>query len=174
MGIRKPILDFESTVLAKAGLTYSGLQWCELGNQIIREENLSAKQYYTRLGVNHTSIDLNGRDGALAINLDYPISSDLTDRFDVVTDYGTLEHVNNQYQAFQNIHRLCKANGIMLHVLPLSGHWEGHCRYYYDQNFALRFAEAAGYRLICSRVLNEFPYDIDRNGSFEFHVGSTI
>jgi hypothetical protein len=122
--------------LDSVGLKYNGLRICELGNQWLFLDPVdgvkwqsSAKPYFVDRGVTHTSIDLNGSDGALPINLSMPITQDLGE-FDVVTNFGTAEHVPNYWQCLRNIHNLCRVGGLMIHETPLTGHWPGHGYHY--------------------------------------------
>jgi len=162
VGIEKSIVEYEKQVLYSLGLEYKGLKWCELGNQI-NYKNEIAKKVYLSLGVEHTSIDLNGKDGALPIDLDKPVPADLLDQFDVITNYGTIEHVNNQYQVFKNVHDVCKKNGLVIHVFPLKGHWPGHCRYYYSDLFINRLAGIANYKVVNYTILNKDVFRTPKN-----------
>ena len=48
---------------------WNGIRVCEFGNQRMRVNTVSyktAKEYISHIGAKHTSIDLNGKDGALA------------------------------------------------------------------------------------------------------------
>jgi len=76
--------EYEQNILSYFGLSYDGLIWCELGNQQHHNGGV-AKDVYVKLGVDHTSIDINGKDGALQIDLDFPVTDELLNRFDVVT-----------------------------------------------------------------------------------------
>jgi len=162
MGIGKPIEEYEKYTLNSLKLKYKGLKWCELGNQK-NYENKVAKYIYLSLGVKHISIDLNGDDGALPINLDQPIPFIFLTQFDVITNYGTIEHINNQFQVFKNIHDSCKLGGIMIHLLPPIGNWPGHCRYYYSKKFVTELANACCYQMINYRILDKFTYKTPRN-----------
>ena len=95
----------------------------ELGNQIMNLENLqnvSAKEHFTKLGYNHTSIDINGLDGAMPLDLSKPIKEDLG-LFDIITDMGTIEHVSNLYEALKNVFNLLNINGVVIHKNPKTG-----------------------------------------------------
>jgi len=89
------------------------------------------KTFWTQLGFNHTSIDMNGLDGSLNLDLRKDLSKEFTKTFDFVYDGGTGEHVDNQYMCFKNVHNFTKPGGIMCHVLPKVGTVPGHCQYYY-------------------------------------------
>lgn len=162
MGIETPITQYERESLEKAGLGYDGLKWCELGNQRFGTE--SAKDIYLDHGVaQHISIDLNGKDGAIPLNLDDPVPFVFLGQFDVVTNYGTIEHVNQQYQVFKNTHDMCKRGGLMIHVFPRDGNWPGHCRYYYTEQFAGSLGDACGYETVTSGLLDRGVYERPHN-----------
>ena len=118
----------------------------ELGNK--RTKNLVWKFYFENMGIEHTSIDLNGRDGALKLNLNYPINLPPAD---VVTNFGTSEHVSDQEACFENIHRL--SDKWIVHQVPLVGNWKGHgrnlgmeCFKYSEADFET-LAEKYGYEI---------------------------
>ena len=157
MGINRKIKRFEEMSLEKAGMQYQGLSWGELGAQRVwRSGGKSpAKGKYIERGVaEHLSFDLSGMWGSLAVDLDYPIAKEFLNRFDVVTNYGTIEHVNNQYQVFKNMHDMCRVGGLMIHAFPKEGTWIPHGRYYYSEEFAREFAEACGYEINKIGLLN--------------------
>jgi len=163
MGITKMIRRFEKASINAFDLSYINLKLCELGNQSMievdkygRTQTVSAKLVYTAREVQHTSIDLNGNEGALVINLDNPIPDYLLNKFDVVTNYGTVEHVNNQFQVFKNIHDMTTQNGIMIHSFPPVGQWPEHCRYYYTREFVKQLAKLCNYEIISLKVLKTF------------------
>ena len=58
----------------------------------------------------------------------------LVERFDLVMNFGTTEHVFNQLRAFQTIHTLTKVNGVCYHDLPMAGYLN-HALYRYDPLF---------------------------------------
>ena len=135
MGIRAETLDFFWSGF-KAGHVEptEGFRprMCELGNQHIRPTGMDwaekrglpktkiSKILFEAAGFTHVSIDFNGQDGALPLDLREQIKDeDLLGSFDVVTNSGTSEHVGNQQACFDNIRQLCKPGGIMIHVNPL-------------------------------------------------------
>lgn len=93
----------------------------ELGNQIMDLENvqgISAKKYYSDKGYQHTSIDINGKDGALKLDLSKPIKENLG-TFDLVMDAGTTEHVSDLYECLANVFKF--AGNIIIHKNPRTG-----------------------------------------------------
>ena len=163
MGIGRKIAMYERSVLEHFGIYYKGLVWCELGGQKRWATGRPAKIEYEKLGVSHTSIDLNGYGGALKLDLDYPVPAEMLEEFDVVTNYGTIEHVNNQYQVFRNVHYMCKIGGLMIHAFPMKDTYEGHCRYYYTENFVNQLSEGCGYSVHDKRILNMSHRGINKN-----------
>ena len=135
--------------------SWDGLIVAELGDTLRltdppneNKEYPKARDFYLLNGAKLVAtIDIHGKDSAIPIDLNEPIKI-FHNTFDVVTDYGTLEHVTNQYQAFKNTHEITKIGGIMIHVLPLIDNWAGHCRWYYNINFANKLAELCAYEKI--------------------------
>src|SRR6202158_2716900 len=54
------------------------------------------------------------------IDLNFPVVPDLHDRFDVIFDGGTMEHVFNVPAVLANIHAMLKVGGRVIHVAPSS------------------------------------------------------
>jgi len=54
----------------------------------------------------------------------------MCEKFDMVTNFGTTEHVINQYLSMKTIHELAKPGGLIYHELPMSGyHYHGYFSY---------------------------------------------
>jgi len=111
----------------------------EFGNQKMRcyevKWDIPAKEYFQSLGIEHVSLDLNGKDGALKRNILDPV--DDLGEFDVVTNFGSSEHIDpeSQPKVFEHLHQLCKTGGYMIHHVPEVGSWKGHGKYYYTVDF---------------------------------------
>jgi SAM-dependent methyltransferase len=132
MGLRKHTIKYINSMIKKSGFSLNGLNMCELGNQHIKDgyKGFSiAKSYFKSFGVNHVSIDRNGKDGALPLDLNSLIDYKKLGQFDVVTNMGTSEHVENNNCCFENIHNLCNNGGIMIHLLPAIGTKHGLRQY---------------------------------------------
>jgi len=147
MGVRLSIDVFQQAVVGVSG--YEGLAWCEFGNQQHMGSGRPMRDVLQGRGVaRYVSIDLNGRDGALALDLQQPVIGE-TGQFDVVTNYGTLEHINEQYGAWKNMHELCVCGGRMFHALPRKGHHRlGHGRYLYTHKFVWGLVDTCGYTVL--------------------------
>lgn len=160
------VLSVFHEVVRSQRLVVAGLRMAELGNQKIRSEvlghSVDAKKFFTAMGFDHTSIDINGKDGALPLDLRLPIARpDLLGSFDLVTNFGTLEHVSRQYPAWKNVHELAKPGGLFLHFLPETGSWPGHCEFRYDGRFVPALAALCGYE-----ILKHGRHEIDADHRF--------
>lgn len=150
MGIKPITLGYYKIGLQAAGIeSYRGLKLCEYGNLTIEHPKFkTSKQYFENEGAYHVSIDWNGRDGALKLDLSKPISG-IGEPFDMVTNCGVTEHVKeSQYHAFKNMHDLVRPGGILYDSVPKTGHWKGHCYWRYNTFFFEALANANGYKII--------------------------
>lgn len=110
---------------------------CELGNQRFTAEGnfASTADFYKVQGyTEYLALDVNTEMGARVVDLNRPIRGrhyDLFEKFDLVTNNGTGEHIFNQEAVFQNVHDLCRVGGAMLHILPVSP-WVNHGFYNFN------------------------------------------
>lgn len=111
-----------------------------------------SRDYFPLVGGNHKSIDMNGKEDSLVIDLRLPIEDN--DKYgvlnwaDLVIDSGTSEHVAVQYYNWKNLYDVCKVGGYMVHILPKVGHWRGHCEFKYTKDFFTQLSEIMGYEII--------------------------
>lgn len=110
---------------------------CDLGAQNDYSKDYKKPVYisewYKSKGIEYVSIDLNGENDALTMDLSEPLK--LKRQFDMVVDAGTSEHVKGYYQCLLNIHNLTKTNGIIVRENPKTGNWPKHGYNYVDINF---------------------------------------
>ena len=146
---------------------FSGKTMLELGDQIIRKGEIpetTGKEYYSNRGVNHISIDLNGNNGSLELDLSKIIDKkEWFNYFDIITNSGTTEHIEPkqaQYITFMNIHNCMKVGGIAVHLVPdineleINGKWKGHCNNYYSFNFFYMLSQKNAYEIISFKIIN--------------------
>jgi len=96
----------------------------------------STKDFYMSLGFQkYVAIDVNTERDAIAMDLNTDLSKEYgyNEKFDLVTNNGTGEHVFNQYMVFKNAHDLCKVGGYMIHALPFY-RWVDHGFFNYNPN----------------------------------------
>jgi hypothetical protein len=114
------------------------------------ETAIDAELLYKSLGFTvYQCIDADGRHHALTFDLNKNIVQDhhFVDQFDLVTNFGTTEHVFDQCQVFQNIHAVCAPKGIMIHEVPFHN-WLNHGFYNYQPSFFYDLADANHYELL--------------------------
>ena len=80
------------------------------------------------------------------LNIQTP-GKDLIEQFDLVTNFGTTEHVINQYQSLKTMHELARPGGLIHHELPLAG-YHNHGYFSYNPLLFIQLAEANGYKII--------------------------
>jgi hypothetical protein len=106
-----------------------------------------AREFWTWLGFNYASIDIDGSPGSIPLDLNYDeVPTEFIGKYDVVTNFGTTEHVANQLQSFKIVHDLATPGGLMLHVLPTSGGLN-HGLVSYNPKFFWMLGRSNGYKI---------------------------
>lgn len=110
----------------------------ELGSQFVMGDEWGdyGPPYFKNIFPNLklTSFDFYPENGATVIDLSLPIDNKLKNSFDLVTNFGTTEHVQNQYICWKNIFDMLKINGLSINEIPKKNSWHGHCKYYFDES----------------------------------------
>ena len=152
--ILKEIVDLMDIGCKEADITFEGIKICELGNQKMKwtPEGTGKKYLLNRGAKEHISIDMNGKDGALRIDLSKPVDKWQL-YFDMVTNYGTAEHVEGGiYQAYKNIHNFTRPGGVIVNAGPLARCNPWHSPYHYEVWFFKYLADRNNYKHIISEV----------------------
>ena len=120
---------FEHLIKKENGFIKEGDRVIELGEQFInikqgwqhtKENPLLSPEFFPNIQV--VSIDINPEYHALPLDLSKNISTkERPEQGDVLTDFGTLEHVKSLYWGLKNSFNLLKIGGNAMHVNPLSG-----------------------------------------------------
>ena len=116
-----------------------GRSMLELGNKKNRE--LTYKRFFEALGYRHVSVDWNGQDGALKMDLRKPLN---LGTFDMVSNIGTTEHVSDQAGVWRNIAEAMHLGSVLVSHTPLPGDWWWHGEWYPTEGWYRAFAEANG------------------------------
>jgi hypothetical protein len=145
----KNYLKKSNSVLELGNQTFVNECISKFKEELIGFNNLTpVKKFVQSFGKTHVSIDITGLDDSLSFDLNNEKIPDIG-TFDLVTNFGTTEHIEpNQYEPFLHIHNLCKIDGIMLHEVPVKGGWDGHCKFYYDDNFFIKLASENNYEIL--------------------------
>lgn len=90
--------------------------------------------------------DLKGRIKPYKIDLNTgKCPSDLVGTVDMVTNFGTTEHVINQQNSFQIIHDMTRVWGVMIHVVPIARY--NHGFFNYNPGFFTSLARYNNYKI---------------------------
>jgi len=117
------------------------------------QPRMSARAFYQLLGIEkYNSVDINGEHGAIRHDLNLPFEdSTRFGQYDLVTDYGSNEHVFNIVEPYRTMHRLCKPGGVLVNSQCVVG---GNGYYNFDPSFFEGMAAANGYRILyCAFVV---------------------
>jgi hypothetical protein len=83
----------------------------------------------------YAAIDVSDTPGNIPLDLNFDsVPRRMRHRFQLVTNFGTTEHVANQLNGFRIIHDLTTLGGVMLHALPGEGGLN-HGMFNYKFNF---------------------------------------
>ncbi len=168
MGLKRAYIEYIQKSIDSTIGAIQGKKMLELGNQHIARrqgiEEKTGKSYYSKLGAEHISVDLNGKDGAVILDLSTLIDKpEWIGYFDIITNAGTTEHVEPyeaQFECFTNLHNWLKKDGIIIHINPAveelesNGRWKNHCNNYYSKKFFEVLAESNNYKIISSTVID--------------------
>ena len=127
-----------------------GFSVCELGNQFMAGGELDrpASEFYKGLGCGrYEAIDANGQ-GTYTADLNLPLCREdiLSWRFDLVTDFGTGEHIFDQGRLWRTLHHLTKPGGYIAFDRPSQG-YSKHCFYLITAGLIHDLALANGYTI---------------------------
>lgn len=138
----------------------------ELGNK----KNVTGlyRDWYLDQGLQYVSLDINGLDGAVPLDMRYAIEPDeimngMERGFDLVTNFGFSEHVDNQLACWHNIHNFVGVGGWLSICMPMMPDWFGHGLWMPELKWYHEFAQLNGYdyemkiwdrkrRTICARM----------------------
>jgi hypothetical protein len=96
--------------------------------------------------IEYASIDVcPGLRNTEILDLNFDVLPDrMRGRYDVVFNFGTTEHIINQWNCFEVMHDALKVGGVVYHQLPASGYLD-HGYYCYTPLFFRELSDANGY-----------------------------
>jgi hypothetical protein len=133
-----------------------GNSMLEFGDKV--EGDHVYKDTFKALGYIHTSIDYNGNNGALALDLREPIA---LGQFDMVTNIGTSEHVKDrQEMVWRNMVSAVKLWGVLLSATPAPHNWSWHGHWYPTKEFYEELARLNGMEIERRIVSGSTPMEM--------------
>ena len=144
--------------------TIDSIQKKNLDN-LSSSQSFTTEDYFKSVGFKeYKSIDINGAYNSLQFDLNKNISETYSynEKYDLVINNGTGEHVFNQYALFLNFHNLTKLNGIMLNILPFID-WINHGFYNFNPIFFADLAASNNYEIIKISLANRNGFELKLN-----------
>ena len=130
---------------------------------------MHVREVFVAAGFDYLSIDVNEEGGARFVDLNYwPNEASALGTFDVVTNFGTTEHVANQASAFATIHHLLAPGAIAIHQVPIV-HFLNHALVNLTPRFLRSLAALNDYTVLSASAQS---HHIDR--LITFHYGPDI
>ena len=110
-----------------------------------------AQYLYQELGiVNYDSIDHIDKSATIIGDLNFPLK--FLKKFDIVTDFGTMEHCFNVESFLRNMHEAAAESGVMLHVVPTARAYN-HGFYHFNSVLFLELAKSNNYEILDIRYV---------------------
>lgn len=107
-----------------------------------------AKDLWQLCGVEYLAIDTSTEIPTLNLDLNFDsVPGEHRGRYQLVTNFGTTEHVGNQITAMKIMHDLCAPGGLMYHNLPFSG-FQTHGFVRYNPKFFWSLCRSNNYQCL--------------------------
>ncbi len=130
---------------------------------------MHVRDVFVAAGYDYVSIDVNEEGGARFVDLNYwPNEAAALGKFDVVTNFGTTEHVANQASAFATVHHLLSPGGVAIHHVPMV-HYLNHALVNLTPRFLSSLATLNDYTVMSTYVQS---HCVDQ--AIAFHYGPDI
>lgn len=143
--------EFESFL---STINFSDLALVELGDQDHIHFGDKCRNRWSSLFKSYVSLDLWRSSGVT--NFDLSNDSPTSFSADIITNFGTSEHVEptlGHYNCWKNVNSWLEVGGYVVSEVPEDGHWLGHGRFTYTDNFFMSF-EKIGYKVVVLKRIN--------------------
>lgn len=94
----------------------------DAGRRLENVHRVTSLELFDALGFQHyEDVDFTGREGAAIVHdMNDPLPEPYHDRYDLVFEMGTMEHIFNIKTTFENIIKALKVGGVVCHLSPLN------------------------------------------------------
>lgn len=180
MGINRFTADWIQELESSFGILRNSVSIADLGPQDLSSDVIErtsepggikikkSRDLYATWGLtDYISFDLFD-SRAEQVDLNTVIDPNRT--WDILTNFGTSEHIFNQYAFMKNCHNLTRQGGILLHAVPTSSGAD-HGFYNYHPTFFRSLALANNYSILDFRYV---PFAVKQSSSKKTATGLSI
>ena len=134
-----------------------------------KKPRCSAKYFYKTLGFkNYNCIDINDEFESINHDLNKPFTdTSMYNKFDVVTDFGSCEHVFNIAECYKTVHNLTKPGGF---IVIAQGTLKGNGYFLFDKPFFDGMAAANNYKVIYNSYIISTGTKTLEGSLHQFHI----
>ena len=107
-------------------------------------------------------------------DLNMPVPLELREKFNLIIDSGTIEHIFDVRQVMENIVAMCRMSGWVVHIAPASNFMD-HGFYSFSPCFFYDFYGANGFDDFTCHILQLNPDNmLERSSYFQYHYGMDL
>lgn len=111
---------------------------------------------------------MNEQNNSIPLDYNEPLEDEsLFNKFDIVTDLGSIEHAFNVAEGYRTMHKLCNVNGLIIIDQSLN---YGNGYYLYNTRFFEGIAIANNYKIIYKSYILTLPTKTENGTNHQFHV----
>lgn len=118
-------------------------------------------QVMRHVGIDYLALDIFEYESTMLFDLNTDsVSEEMRGAYDLVTNFGTTEHIIGQHNAMKVMHDLAKPSGLIYHDLPMGGYFY-HGYFSYNPLFFHHLASSNEYEIVFrhfSKVPAHTPY----------------
>lgn len=135
-----------------------------------------ARTFFGMMGIqDYWDLDKYDRDRPLILHdLNQPVPAEFEQKFNLIVDGGTIEHIFDVRQVMENIVRMCRESGWIIHLSPASNLMD-HGFYSFSPSFFYDFYQANGFADMICYILQVNPNNYFEYASyFEYTYGMNM
>lgn len=163
LGCQTPLIDINE-IIKSLEVNKKTVSQEQINNLTkLQNINFSTRDFFLSLNYeDYSSIDINGELDSYRLDLNYDIiqENNFQNKYDLVINNGTGEHVFNQFSFFKNFHNLTKKNGLMLNILPFID-WINHGFYNFNPIIFADMAASNNYEIVKISLANRWGAEVD-------------
>jgi len=110
--------------------------------------NGPARNFFEAIGMDYVCIDTANEEGSLFFDLNFhSVENPHLGAYDLLTNFGTVEHAFNPYNSFKAAHDFVREGGYFIHYMPFLGYVD-HGYYSFQPGFFYELAAANKYEIL--------------------------